>query len=402
LELSDNGDVLTVASGREVMFYNPKEFNLLAIVNKWDDNAENTKCGFFHPVFWNMEGFYDVQGNSDKEGAAKFELDIRQDIISNSGSSLSVQGRMQEYPLKPSEAFLTVSFNDFPIEELRNQLNLVIREKLYMKLGQAGVLYRDDANKVRFKPDLNAELEPLYFRDNETHNIRGAVVIYEYPIANSPKGLYKAGHDPYRQQQAASSTSLGALYVYKGFSKFTFSRDQIVAEYIGRPNTSDDYNRNMEMLAELYNMEIGYENEVTEVRSYFTRRKKLDYLALQPDTVISAHIKNSKVARTFGIHMNDKLKDAGEKYIKAWLLRERDVDENGKIVLNLHKIFSPGLLEELIYYNRKGNFDRVMALMILMFFIEEDDMKEYSPVNEISEIGRDLQDLMPQLFKKRT
>jgi hypothetical protein len=381
------------------MFYNPLEFNLLPFVNIWDDHAENTNCGFFHPVYMNMEGFYDAQGNSDKKQALDFELSARKKIVEASGSSLSIQGRVQEYPIKPSEAFLTVSFNDFPIEELRNQLNVVIREKLYMKRGQAGTLYRDEENKVRFRPDLKNELEPLYFRTNETPNIRGCVIIYEYPVPNPPHGLYKAGHDPYRQQQAATSTSLGATYIYKGFRQYDFSRDLIVAEYVGRPNTSDDYNRNMEMLAELYNLEIGYENEVTEVRSYFERKKKLHLLAAQPDTVINANIINSKVKRIFGVHMVDKLKDAGEKYIKRWLLRERDFDENGKVILNLHTINSPGLLEELIFYNRKGNFDRVMAFMILMMFIEEEDEnKVYDEQPDVT--SSEILDFMGKMYRR--
>lgn len=382
------------------MFYNPKEFNLLSFVNIWDDNASNTKCGFFHPVFWNMEGYYDKQGNSDTKAAVEYELNYRKAITEQSGSSLSIQGRVQEYPLKPSEAFLTVSFNDFPVEELRNQLNLVKREKLYQKYGQPGILYRDDTGKVKFKPDLNNELEPLWFRDIPGNaNIRGAVVIYEYPVPNAPRGLYKIGHDPYRQQSAPTSPSLGALYVYKGFNNFSFSRDILVAEYVGRPNTSDDYNRNMEMLAELYNTEIGYENEVTEVRSYFTRRKKLHLLASQPDAIISTHIKDSKVRRIYGIHMNEKLKDAGEKYIKSWLLREREILEDGNSIMNLNTIYSPALLEELIYYNRKGNFDRVMALMILLMFVEEDDMV-YKEQTKVSPIAEDILNLGKTLFKR--
>lgn len=368
------------------MFYNPLEFNLLPFTNIWDDNAENTKCGFFHPVYWNMEGFYDAQGNSDKQAATDYELGKRKEIIETSGSSTSVQGRVQEYPIKPSEAFLTVSFNDFPIEELRNQLNLVVREKLHLKKGQAGTLYRDEDNKVRFKPDLKNELEPLYFKDTAADSNRGAVIIYEYPIPNTPKGLYKSGHDPYRQNLSTSTKkpSLGSTYIHKGFEKFSFTRDMIVAEYVGRPNTSDDYNRNLEMLMELYSCELGYENEVTEVRSYFEKKKKLYLLASQPDSVINANIIGSKVKRIYGIHMTEKLKDAGEKYIKRWLLTERDFDESGRKILNLHTICSPGLLEELIYYNRKGNFDRVMSFMILMMFLEEEEEnKEYERYKEV-------------------
>lgn len=380
------------------MFYNPVEFNLLPFVNIWDDNAENTNCGFYHSTALNMEGFYDSQGNSDIKGATAFELNTRKEIVESSGSSSSIQGRVQEYSLKPAEAFLTVSFNDFPVEELRNQLNYVIREKTYLKKGQAGILYRDEQNKVRFKPDMDGSLSPLYFRNNDTTDIRGAVIIYEFPEPVPPFGLFKIGHDPYRQQFAPTSVSLGATYVYKGFKKFSYTRDMIVAEYIGRPNTSDDYNRTLEMLAEFYNTQIGYENEVTEVYSYFNKRNKLKLLAPQPDTIINAVIKNSKVKRIYGVHMVDKLKDAGEKYIKRWLLTERDIDENGNKILNLHTIHSPGLLEELIYYNRKGNFDRVMAFMILMLYLQDDEEKEYD--NDTEDIKEEFNEFMKQLHKR--
>ena len=79
------------------------------------------------------------------------------------------------------------------------------------------------------------------------------------------------------------------------------------------------------------------------------------------------------------MHMNDQLKDAGEKYIKDWLLEVRDYDEHGNAILNLETIYSIGLLEELILYNRKGNFDRVMAFMQVMFQCQEEDLgKDYS------------------------
>ena len=133
------------------------------------------------------------------------------------------------------------------------------------------------------------------------------------------------------------------------------------------------------MLADLYNAEIMHENEVSHVKNYFRRIKRLDQLALQPDTVISKNVKASKVSRVYGMHMNEQLKDAGEKYIKDWLLQVRDYDENGNAILNLETIYSIGLLEELIQYNRKGNFDRVMAFMQVMFQCQEEELgKDYS------------------------
>ena len=185
------------------------------------------------------------------------------------------------------------------------------------------------------------------------------------------------GYDPYRQD-LSEGVSLASIYVYKANHKFSYSRNQIVAEYVGRPPEADDVNRIASQIAELYNAEIMHENEVTHVKNYFRRTKQLYKLAAQPDAVISKNIKNSTVARIYGIHMNGLLKDAGEKYIKDWLLEVRDHDENGNPILNLETIHSIGLLEELIQYNRKGNFDRVMSFMMCMFQLQEDSLgKEY-------------------------
>ena len=50
--------------------------------------------------------------------------------------------------------------------------------------------------------------------------------------------------------------------------------------------------------------------------------------------------------------MVDLLKDAGEKYIKDWLLSIRDYTEDQEPLYNYEFIHDPGLLQELIKYNR--------------------------------------------------
>ena len=357
------------------MFYNPAAYRLLPFVNIWDENAENTTCGFFHPVTWNMEGFYDDQGNSDIEGATEFELERRRQKMEAASSSTIVEKHMQEYPFSPSEAFLTVSTNNFPVVELRNQLNRVKAENLHLSKGTPVYLAREEG-KVIAKPDLENKLKPIYTYKVKQDDISGCPIIFEYPVPNPPKGLYKIGFDPYQQDEG---TSLAAIYVYKSIHSGTYSKNIIVAEYVGRPQEADDVSRIASMLADLYNAEIMHENEVSHVKNYFRRIKRLDQLALQPDTVISKNVKASKVSRVYGMHMNEQLKDAGEKYIKDWLLQVRDYDENGNAILNLETIYSIGLLEELIQYNRKGNFDRVMAFMQVMFQCQEEELgKDYS------------------------
>lgn len=379
------------------MFYNPNLYNLLPFENIWDEDSEGTDCSFFHPMQWNREGYYDSNGNSDVLKALKEENEYRNELRSNSSSGSSVlQGRVQEYPICPAEAFLTVSRNNFPVTELRNQLNKVKREKLDIKYGQPVELIKNEAGKVIAKPDLHNVLNPIWGRKAVTNDEKGAVVIYEYPVENAPRGLYKIGYDPVAQDEG---TSYNSITVYKGQDKNSYTRNTIVAEYVGRPQTADEANKIFEYLCELYNAEGMYENMVLHVKNYFARRKKLHLLAKQPDQVISKSIKNSGVSRMYGCHMDDKLKDSGEKYIKEWLLQEKGYDEKDNLITNINTIYSQGLLEELIMYHRKGNFDRVMSLMMVMFQVEEEELgKEYNSGNDIDKTN-DFLDLIGKLNK---
>jgi len=76
----------------------------------------------------------------------------------------------------------------------------------------------------------------------------------------------------------------------------------------------------------------------------------------------------SKTARTriYGQHMSIIVKDEVELYLREWLLTPIG---DGK--LQLHTIKSIPLLKELISYNKNGNFDRVIALMLCIILLVE-------------------------------
>jgi len=97
-------------------------------------------------------------------------------------------------------------------------------------------------------------------------------------------------------------------------------------------------------------------------------------LAAEPTEVINLHIEDSGVRREYGIHMTEKIKIAGLKYIGEWLMEEMS---NGTLVVE--NLPCPGLCEELIKYNRlkdkngSANYDRIMALMLLLFQRQQDE-----------------------------
>ncbi len=377
------------------MHSRPEAFDLLPFENIWDKGMEGTTCGFFHPINWNLPGYYDENGNSDFEKAKNIELNERQVLIRNGATSSEIQKRLQEKPLGPGEAFASVSTNNFPVVELKQQL-LKVKSKNLQALRGTPVELREEDNKCIATPILDGSIEPITSLYNLPTNLRGCPVIYEFPIPNAPRGLYKIGYDPIRQE---NGTSLAGLIVYKSYFKGSHSHSVIVAEYIGRYEDPDDIDRIAYLLALLYNTEVMHENEVTGVKNYFRRIKKLNYLAAQPDLVISANIKNSNTSRVYGCHMVDKLKDAGERYIKTWLLTVLDYDENGNPVTVVDKIYSIRLLEELISYNRKGNFDLVSALIMCMFQVQEESLGEDYSTKQKNKKAEDLLKMIDNLYK---
>lgn len=375
------------------MFTKPMSRSFLPFYDIWGDTEDRIE-GFFFPTQMNLVGHYDSQGNSNFKSAIEYEINKRKALEIGGATSSQILQRMREFPLNSSEALTSISFNNFPVRELELQLNKVISMGWQQTKGTPVEFIRDEG-EIKAYPILDNSVEPITSYRDLPINLRGCPVIYEYPIPDAPPGLYKIGYDPIDQERG---TSLAAIVVYKGTHIGSYTREMIVAEYIGRYEDPDDIDRLAETFAEFYNTKIMHENMVTGVRNYFRRRKKLHLLAHQPDLVISKNIKKSSVSRVYGCHMDDKLKDAGERYVKVWLLSEIGVDDNGDIVRVLDRIYSIRLLEELISYNRKGNFDYLSALFMVMFMVEEEELgKEYGNESENKKV-EELLNMMDKLY----
>lgn len=171
--------------------------------------------------------------------------------------------------------------------------------------------------------------------------------------------------DPYDHDESFTN-SLGSTFIFKRVQAGEAWNDVIVAEYSGRPDTAEEYYENVRKLLLFYNARLLFENERKGIYPYFTN-KHCDYLlADQPDKVISEIFKDSKVQRRKGCHMTKSIRAYGEGLILEWLMDEY---EPGR--LNLERIYSEPLLEELIENDGIRNVDRVIALCMVMIYREE-------------------------------
>ena len=390
-----SGNLEAGAADYADMFVRPEAFGCLAFHNIWDNDGST--CSFFHSAAMNMVGHYDEQGNSHVESATAREEEIRANLMAKGATATQIKMRQVENPLRPSEAFYSISNNIFPTEQLNKQLQKVKSLEWQTKKGTPVKLIYD-GNEVIAKPLLGVSAQPItsYKQVNQS-GLSGCVVIYEHPIGGAPRGLYKIGYDPVRHDEG---TSLAGIVVYKGVMMGSMYHSIPVAEYIGRLPSTDDIDEVSLMLAILYNTEVMYENEVPGVKNYYRRKKQLGRLASQPDAVISKNVKNSKVTRVYGCHMNEPLKDAGERYVKDWLLTVLDYDEDGNPILVIDKIYSIRMLEELISYSRKGNFDLVSALFMCMFQVQEEVLDKQYGKKEPKANVKKLKAMMLKMYKK--
>lgn len=356
--------------GLKDLFYKPEAYNVLSFPNIWDDNAEETKCGFFVPSWANMEShdengkqrFMDPDGNTYREKAME-ELYRQRNVIKDGGASQqSIDRFISERPIKPQEAVLELGKNIFPRKLLMDQLTRIRTNKKLQSMKHI-VDLRWDNGKVTAHEKKSGDITTYHLKKDDKPE--GSVVIWEYPIEDPPFGLYIAGCDPYDHDESFTN-SLGSTFIFKRIQAGEAWQDVLVAEYSGRPATAEEYYENVRKLLTLYNARLLFENERKGIYPYFTN-KHCDYLlADQPDKIITEVFKDSKVQRRKGCHMTKQIRAYGEGLILEWLLDEYEPGHP-----NVERIYSEPLLEELIENDGVRNVDRVIALCMVMIYREE-------------------------------
>jgi len=376
--------------GLEELFFNPENYNVIPIKNKWDDASESNTCSFFVPAYVNLEGFIDNNGKSKVE-EAKTYLNQEREEKQESDDPRGYNKHVAQFPFTPREATMRVDNNIFPTNELNSQLSEVISKNKHKALT-SGTLYREEG-EVKFNPDAN--VNPIFkFPTPKDTDRRGGVVIKQTPYKTDagrvPDNMYMICHDPYAHDGSPEGSSLGAAYVIKRVNDIDLTYANCpVASYVGRPLKQDTYNRNLFLLAEYYNAKIAFENNRGNVMEYAKNNNLLHRLYEKPNIQENRQRSRPRTTRTYGLTMSSKsMKNQAEVYIRDWLLEEYAKSAEGKRTLVLNKILDPALLKELANYNEDGNFDRVSALMVGMYYLRQlqnQKVRKQDPVEEHSD-----------------
>lgn len=358
-------------AGLKELFYKPEAYNVLAFPNIWDDNAEQTKCGFFVPSWSNLESYdadgnpqyMDKDGNSLRDKAIENLITQRNKVKDGGASQQSIDRFISERPIKPREAVLELGKNIFPRKLLMDQLTRIRTNTKLRNMKHIVDLNWDGNGQIIATEKKSGDITEYPLKKGDKPH--GSIVIWEYPIKDPPFGLYIGGCDPYDHDDSFTN-SLGSVFIFKRVKAGEAWNDVIVAEYSGRPDTAEEYYENVRKLLVFYNARLLFENERKGIYPYFTN-KHCDYLlADQPDKIISEVFKDSKVQRRKGCHMTKQIRAYGEGLILEWLLEEYEPGHP-----NVERVYSEPLIEELIENDGVKNVDRVIALCMVMIYREE-------------------------------
>lgn len=363
----------------EEMFYDPETYGFLAYDNMYDEGS-TTQIGYFLPDSYSKLGFITDQGLSLHKEAETAILAEREHLRRTTKDINIVDKMICENPLKPSEAMLKMGTNIYPKAEINRQIARIKGDRALSTIGITGYMSQDEHGKVMFNP--STDFKPiLNFPYKPDVDGEGCVIQYQPPFKmdnHIPKDLYFICVDPYamdkdKAKEITKRDSLGAAYVMKRINNFSKPFDIIVAEYVARPKFQDDFNRQLFMLAEYYNAKIVFENDRDGNIMSYARTNKLIHRLEEELTVYDNNDNpRRKLGRSYGVSMsNIEVKKQAVQYFRDWLLAPREKNENGEYELNLHKIYSIPLLEEILKFSYDGNFDRHSAMLVAMLYKKE-------------------------------
>lgn len=300
------------------------------------------------------------------------------------------QGYLKEvmyFPKNPQECFLTLGNAFYNAEPAR------VQKTRLLSMGRTGtpvILYEDGEGgtiKHKFTDKGAISNFPIKAMDDKD----APAVIWEFPMGNIPFGLYVAGVDPYKQDTAKYSDSLGAVYIYKRMHDIQSEKYQntFVASYVARPKDIMLWHEQSRFLIKMFNARTLCENEDMSFINHMIYKGDGHYLEDQPGW-LKEIVPNTQVNRPKGIHRSSaQIRTYLHGVLKAYLDEIIGVtrDDNDKIIgniLGVTRILDPMLLEEIIKFTEDLNCDREVAASLAIALA-----KHLDPQIHISSIETD-------------
>jgi hypothetical protein len=369
------------------MFKNPEAFNLLTF---HDELKPEKKTAWFIPGYIGFDEYRDEFNNIDHQAGIDRILTWRDEVIT--GTPEKIIGHKQAYPLHYDDAFQSQAANVFPVEDLIIELDKLRNKPLYAPAKQKVRLTWEGTKVVA---TLDDSIEEVAYPVNGKKSIKGGIIIYERPIYindSIPDNLYIAGTDPFHfdKEDTKNLSSLGSTFIYKRGIVSEEGGNYIVAEYTGRPATTDEYFEELRKLLQYYNAKTLHERSSMGVKSYFEQKRSLHLLADAPKILSTKLQFDYNGQRGYGLDMSSIKTKLHAIQRLASHLRKVDPDKP-----RIQKLNSEWLLQELISFDfQHGNFDRVSALALTILYDEELFDKQVELVTKVDSTDYD------SLFKR--
>mgnify|MGYP002793011315 CR=1 FL=1 len=412
--LAGTGGEVELSKDAQEMFSDPETYNLL--VMDWDIlNRRAMKGKTWKERKWAMFvpgqmansgvkrtiGLGDYLGKPDDKKLNKIKIDATDfeastNKLNEERKKLSTKDRVAYtshtmfYPFTIDDCFLSSSQNLFPVEYAIKHKNDLLESGQYS--GMLCDVFLESGNKLGTTKS-NKQLAGFPFSGGV---IDAPVQIFEMPQSNRfDDFIYVAGQDPYKQAKS-DTPSLGAFYVFK---RRVGIRDpyayRIVASYVSRPSSIDQFCRTCEVLQKGYGAICLMENADQMYEQYLNRKSGMpaSFFLFAGEAIANKYVKaGSRQNSKLGLYPTPGNQNLLFSCVVDYCWQDFVVgydDQTGLdiTVKGIELIDDIALLDEIIQYKPGLNVDRIIAFGHALVLARYFDDNNYMPKSKIEEMN---------------
>lgn len=412
--LAGTGGEVELSKDAQEMFSDPETYNLL--VMDWDIlNRRAMKGKTWKERKWAMFvpgqmansgvkrtiGLGDYLGKPDDKKLNKIKIDATDfeastNKLNEERKKLSTKDRVAYtshtmfYPFTIDDCFLSSSQNLFPVEYAIKHKNDLLESGQYS--GMLCDVFLESGNKLGTTKS-NKQLAGFPFSGGV---IDAPAQIFEMPQSNRfDDFIYVAGQDPYKQAKS-DTHSLGAFYVFK---RRVGIRDpyayRIVASYVSRPSSIDQFCRTCEVLQKGYGAICLMENADQMYEQYLNRKSGMpaSFFLFAGEAIANKYVKaGSRQNSKLGLYPTPGNQNLLFSCVVDYCWQDFVVgydDQTGLdiTVKGIELIDDIALLDEIIQYKPGLNVDRIIAFGHALVLARYFDDNNYMPKSKIEEMN---------------